>query len=218
MCRGCLCSEISQTLAGVDVASERDRIRREGQESRQQLEKQLGNEQARQRAQLADKLIQRRKLLAKKQVDQIEREAPEVAALAKQLQQMQGAKEAELEKLAAQHAEQLRVREEQHSAQLQARQEEAERALAVERTVQHTKWEDEERKRKKTRSKMVTKSVELSAETITDEKQHIMMRHQREMQGFEAQIAAERERQAATMRERLANLRQAKQAWGSEER
>lgn len=61
---------------------------------------------------------------------------------------------------------------------------------------------------------MVEQTVEVSAKTIDTSKQMIMQRHQHEILGFEAQIAAERERQAAAMRARLAQLRSQKQALG----
>ena len=40
--------------------------------------------------------------------------------------------------------------------------------------------------------------------------EQIMARHMKEVEGFEAQIGAERERQAAAMRQRLASLRATK--------
>ena len=42
------------------------------------------------------------------------------------------------------------------------------------------------------------------------QKQQIMARHMKEAESFEAQINAERERQAAAMRQRLATLRATK--------
>ena len=85
--------------------------------------------QARQRAQFADKLATRKRMLAEKQNNQIEREAPEIAALSLKLREMETAKEAELKRLAVEHEAQLRRKEEIHNAQLRARETTAAREL-----------------------------------------------------------------------------------------
>ena len=90
-------------------------------------------------------------MLAEKQNNQIEREAPEIAALSLKLREMETAKEAELKRLAVEHEAQLRRKEEIHNAQLRARETTAARELQAERKAQQKKWEQEEKRRKAVR-------------------------------------------------------------------
>ena len=110
--------------------------------------------QTRQRAQFAEKLAQRKRMLAEKQNIQIEREAPEVAALSRKLREMEAAKEAELTRLALEHAAQLQRKEEAHSAHLRAKEAAAALELEAERKAQLKKWDDEERRRQTVRNPM----------------------------------------------------------------
>jgi hypothetical protein len=150
---------------GLDVELERERIERTYAEECARVEQKLDAEQGRQKAAFQQKLAARKKQLAEKQEAQLQREAPEVAALAAKLRTMEAEKEAELEEMAAKHAAQL-------EAKAQA-QEEAWKKKLEEKEAQRLK---EERKRKAKEKKMMQATVEVSADAVDSQKQQIMAR------------------------------------------
>ena len=99
-----------QGQGALDVEEERSRIERTYAEEVARVDQKMDAEHGRQKAQFQQRLAARKKLLLEKQEAALEREAPEVAALAAKLRQMEVEKEAELEAMAQQHAAQMAER------------------------------------------------------------------------------------------------------------
>ena len=148
----------------IDVELERERIEQTYAEECARVEQKLGAEQERQKAVFHQKLAARKKQLAEKQEAQLQREAPEVAALAAKLRAMEAEKEAELEEMAKKHTAQL-------EAKAQA-QEEAWRKQLEEKEAQRLAAEH---KRKAKEKKMIRATV-VSADAVDSQKQQIMAR------------------------------------------
>ena len=148
----------------IDVELERERIEQTYAEECARVEQKLGAEQERQKAAFHQKLAARKKQLAEKQEAQLQREAPEVAALAAKLRAMEAEKEAELEEMAKKHTAQL-------EAKAQA-QEEAWRKQLEEKEAQRLAAE---RKRKAKEKKMI-RATFVSADAVDSQKQQIMAR------------------------------------------
>lgn len=148
----------------IDVELERERIEQTYAEECARVEQKLGAEQERQKAAFHQKLAARKKQLAEKQEAQLQREAPEVAALAAKLRAMEAEKEAELEEMAKKHTAQL-------EAKAQA-QEEAWRKQLEEKEAQRLAAEQ---KRKAKEKKMIRATV-VSADAVDSQKQQIMAR------------------------------------------
>lgn len=149
----------------IDVELERQRIEQTYAEECARVEQKLDAEQERQKAAFHQKLAARKKQLAEKQEAQLQREAPEVAALAAKLRAMEAEKEAELEEMARKHTAQL-------EAKAQA-QEEAWKKQFEEKEAQRLAAEQ---KRKAKEKKMARATIEVSADAVDSQKQQIMAR------------------------------------------
>ena len=149
----------------IDIEVARERIEQTYAEECARVEEKLDAEHERQKAAFHQKLAARKKQLAEKQEAQLQREAPEVAALAAKLSTIEADKEAELEEMAKNHA-----------AQLEAKAHAQEAAWKQQLKEKEAKRLADEKKRKAKEKKMIQATVEVSADAVDSQKQQIMAR------------------------------------------